>query len=822
MTTLIGQTVGGFRILERIGRGGMATVYKAYQPSLDRYVAIKVLPLALTEEPDFAERFQREARLVARLEHPHILPVHDFGREGDLFYIAMRYVNAGTLKELMGQPLPLDQIVDLIAQIADALDCAHRQGVVHRDVKPSNILLDRGQWALLTDFGLARMMEPTTQITATGVGVGTPDYMSPEQGLGERVDERTDLYSLGVVLYEMLTGRVPFQAETPMAVVLKHIHEPLPKPRAVNPGIPEAVEGVVLRALAKRREERYASAAEMARELRNAVEEARHVRAPSKTMPPGPPAVVASAPASKPAVSLGGLRWLPCAGALALMICLAGLGIWQVPGIVARLREARSTVTQTSVAIVPLPTASPLQPTILPSPTPLPAGARFPRGQIAFVTGDEGAWQILLVDPIRGESQPLPGQPPNSGVPAWSPDGTALAFRSDITGVWQIYVVGIDGRGLQQLTFGTAGSYEPAWSPDGTQIAYVSEQDGDKEIYVMNRDGTGARRLTFNPGWDDDPSWSPDGRWLVYESQQGGRMDIYRLGLDGSGPTRLTTEGEANSTPAWSPDGRSIGFERDTGDAYHIWIMFADGSGQRQLTTDGGWNLRPTWSPDGIEIAYTSNRSGEEAIWIRSATGDGAPRRLTSEGGYDAAWSRSADAWPACPGAQPSRIARGMRVYVAYDPPLRNRVRAAAGTNATTIGYMDPGGEAVILDGPGCADGWVWWQVRLDNGLSGWTAEGDGDVYWLVPLRAAPSSATTYDEAQVRYILADSQLGSVIGYYRARADQPAIAEAVRRWDAGVRVVNIDDFERIIVGTWVVVYRGTRTQIDGMDVLLTSD
>lgn len=270
MKGLIGQTVGAYRIIEQIGRGGMATVYKAYQPALDRYVAIKILPAHLADEPGFAERFQREARAVAKLEHPHILAVHDFGQDDELSFIAMRYVETGTLKGQMGRPMELKRIADLVSQIAGALDLAHEHGIVHRDVKPSNVLLDKRDWSLLSDFGLARMMEASQQITASGVGMGTPAYMSPEQGMADRVDHRSDVYSLGVMLYEMLTGRVPYEAETPMAVVLKHIQDPLPLPRDVNPEIPKAVERVVLKAMAKSPDDRFQQAGQLARSLQEA------------------------------------------------------------------------------------------------------------------------------------------------------------------------------------------------------------------------------------------------------------------------------------------------------------------------------------------------------------------------------------------------------------------------------------------------------------------------------------------------------------------------------------------------------------------------
>jgi serine/threonine protein kinase len=193
---LIGQNLGPYRIIEQIGQGGMATVYKAYEPALDRYVAIKVLPQYFAHDTDFSARFDREAKAVARLNHPNILPIYSFGQEGRLSYIAMRYVGQGTLKDRLGQPLDLDTTLDILRQIGQALDYAHRQGIIHRDVKPSNVLMAEGHsqapgggdWILLADFGLARMVESSSQLTQSGVGVGTPAYMSPEQAQGAQVD----------------------------------------------------------------------------------------------------------------------------------------------------------------------------------------------------------------------------------------------------------------------------------------------------------------------------------------------------------------------------------------------------------------------------------------------------------------------------------------------------------------------------------------------------------------------------------------------------------------------------------------------------------
>ena len=271
MFNLVGMNLGPYRIVEKIGEGGMATVYKAYQPSMDRYVAIKILPPLYSEDPEYLGRFRQEAKVIARLEHPNIVPVHDFGEQDGITYLVMRYIRAGSLKEILSKgPLPLGDAVKVFTQVASALDYAHRQGVIHRDVKPANILVDPDGNAFLTDFGIAKLLAGTAHFTATGGAVGTPAYMAPEQSIGGEIGARTDVYALGVVLYEMLTGRVPYSADTPMAVILKHINEPLPLPSTFNPNIPEAVERVILKAMAKEPEDRFDTAGEMSEALQKA------------------------------------------------------------------------------------------------------------------------------------------------------------------------------------------------------------------------------------------------------------------------------------------------------------------------------------------------------------------------------------------------------------------------------------------------------------------------------------------------------------------------------------------------------------------------
>jgi len=245
----------------------MATVYKAYHAPLDRVVAIKVLPAQYAGDPSFVERFRLEASTAARLRHPNILEIYDFGEQDGFTYIVNEYAEGGTLASRLGAPMRPDAALQIVAQVAAGLDYAHGRGVLHRDIKPSNIFISADGVAVIGDFGLVKILEGASGLTRAGAVLGTPQYMSPEQALGKPLDARADVYSLGVVLYEMLAGRVPFNAETPLTTLFAHIHDPLPPPRDINPAIPPEVEHVVVKALAKDVDERYASAGELAQAL---------------------------------------------------------------------------------------------------------------------------------------------------------------------------------------------------------------------------------------------------------------------------------------------------------------------------------------------------------------------------------------------------------------------------------------------------------------------------------------------------------------------------------------------------------------------------
>lgn len=288
MSFSIGQQVGQYRIESRIGQGGMATVYKAHHKDLDRHVAIKVMHVALSEDASFLERFRREAQIVGRLSHPHIIPIYDFATVENQPYLVMKYVEGETLKQRMRrQPLTLDEVTEVLDAVASALDYAHQNDVLHRDVKPSNVMLDSRGTPFLTDFGLARVASLGESTLSADVMLGTPQYISPEQARGVRqLDAGTDIYSLGVVLYELVVGRVPFTSDTPYTIIHDHIYKPLPMPTYVNPGVPHSVEQVLLKVLAKERLQRYNTAGELAVAFRKAVNQGNMIEISLRTMRP--------------------------------------------------------------------------------------------------------------------------------------------------------------------------------------------------------------------------------------------------------------------------------------------------------------------------------------------------------------------------------------------------------------------------------------------------------------------------------------------------------------------------------------------------------
>ena len=449
METLIGKQLGNYIIQAEIGRGGMAVVYKAYQPALERYVAIKVLPQQFTFDREFVERFLREARAAARLNHPNIVTIHDVGQADGTYYIVMEYVEGPSLTDLLhrqGALLP-QQVAQIVAQVASALDYAHQQGFIHRDVKPSNVLLGAGGVAKLTDFGIVKAAEGT-RLTQTGTLLGTPEYMSPEQAKGLGVDHRTDIYSLGGVAYEMLAGRVPFTGET-MAVLHAHVYE-RPDLRPLAAG----VQGVVGKALAKDPRHRFGSAGAFAQALERAVAgvpvERRAVEPPTRVA--ARPGVVRPRPRPVPGW-VWGLGVVAVALIAGIALALTSRGCQVAPpvsvstGTPYLTQALQPTHTPELLEVTPtdilLPTPTEVPPV---TPTPLPTSTkdvglrwtdigRSVRGRTLSmaVIGDDSGSAIVIVGSIQGD-QTNTRDLTNSLInysnqhPQWVPDGVAFYF----------------------------------------------------------------------------------------------------------------------------------------------------------------------------------------------------------------------------------------------------------------------------------------------------------------------------------------------------------------------------------------------------------
>jgi protein kinase-like protein len=389
MSFNVGENVGPYRIVEQLGQGGMATVYKAFHAALDRYVALKALHPAFGEDPNFEARFQREARLVARLEHPHIVPVYDYAEHEGRPYLVMKFIEGDTLKARLARgPLTSAEINSVVDSVGTALSYAHKQGILHRDIKPSNVLLGLDGNIWLADFGLARIAQAAESTLSSDMIMGTPQYISPEQAMGEKkLDEGTDIYSFGVMLYEMVVGQVPFNADTPFSIIHDHIYSPLPMPRAINPKVPEPVERVLLKALAKSRPDRYPDVNALVQAFKDAWKEAgvpmqgtaitmrpAALKAEAATIPPLTATPAAATLVAKSAPARTTSPWLFVGGAALLLVCLGFSGLMVVRlGLLRRLAPAEPLPTSAASQVV-----LPVQPNATDTPIPTPAATPVP------------------------------------------------------------------------------------------------------------------------------------------------------------------------------------------------------------------------------------------------------------------------------------------------------------------------------------------------------------------------------------------------------------------------------------------------------------
>jgi hypothetical protein len=354
VTLTPGATLGNYQIAEKIGSGGMGSVYKAYQPALGRYVAIKVLPPQTAGDPSFAERFALEARAIGKLRHPNIVTAYDFSTNGDIAYLVSDFIDGGTLADQLGAPLPLEYALTILAPIGSALDYAHARGVVHRDIKPQNILLTHEGTPVLTDFGLAKIIGPGSGVTQAGALMGTAEYIAPECASGaESAGPAADQYAIAIVAYQMLVGRHPFPSDNPLSALMAHVHKPVPVPTAIGVPLAPHVEAALLRGLAKKPEERFARVGDFVRALSGAAVQTAPVQtapvptaapAAQATKPPRSEPISDRLPPAQPALSVStalrtGAPWwrrrrtfLIAGGLVVLLLALAALNNRERPG----------------------------------------------------------------------------------------------------------------------------------------------------------------------------------------------------------------------------------------------------------------------------------------------------------------------------------------------------------------------------------------------------------------------------------------------------------------------------------------------------------
>jgi serine/threonine protein kinase len=495
---MIPEKIGIYEIKSELGRGGMATVYLAYDPRFEREVALKVLPREMLHDPQFRVRFEREAKTIAKLEHSAIVPVYDVGEEDGQPYFVMRYMTGGTLSDRLSKgPLSIQDAAHVIDRIASALDEAHAKGFIHRDLKPGNILFDRAGEPYISDFGIAKFTSSQTNVTGSAI-VGTPAYLSPEQAQGDaNIDGRSDLYAVGVILFEMLSGQQPYRADTPMGVVVKQITDPVPHILDVNPNLPAGLEEVIEKAMAKNRDERFSTTRELSNALNEVVrgepsQDGKTIIAavgatkiqPAKTRIGAKPVV----PAGKPAPGAKGNRssftWIIVGIIVLCVLATAGIG-----GGFLLTRNNPSSPSAESTAT---------QRVLLPSDTPAPIGQPSP------TTGG-----VILNPTAEATPESGPTVEPTQSVVTASGGADKIAFLKNN----DIWLMNLDGTNLKQLTTDGAEKTNLQWLPDHKTILYIM----GKAIKTVNSETTEEDIVTSfnNADYLDGFQISRDGKMVA-------------------------------------------------------------------------------------------------------------------------------------------------------------------------------------------------------------------------------------------------------------------------------------------------------------------
>jgi Tol biopolymer transport system component len=672
---MIGKTLAHYEITALLGKGGMGEVYRARDTKLGRDVALKILPPAAATDPERRQRFEREAKAVASLQHPHIVTIHSIDEDEGTHFITMEMVRGKTLSDVTpAEGVPLDQLFEIGISLADAVHAAHDRGVIHRDLKPSNVMVDEAGQLKVLDFGLAKLVtvvDADAQTIAAGDPtqegrvLGTVAYMSPEQAEGKELDRRSDIFSLGVLLYEAVSGKRPFTGDTPISTMSAILREAPPSVTSLKP-LPRHLGRIIHRCLEKKPDKRFQTARDVGNELEGLQREVESGDVESVSGISGS----ATVPTARPGSRRLKTAWFGLAVAVAVAAAITTYMTVsnRTPASYEDVTPARIRPLTGSVGVTGQGDWS-------------PDGSFF-----AYAHSTNGPLDIFIRATAGGDPVLLVESPWDDMRPVWSPDNRWIAFLSNREGQMGLYLIPPLGGAIRHLsdlgfdpltTLASRALGPSAWSPDGGQIVFSRMRDGSCGLWTIDL-ATGEETSLTSPADADDAhaTWSPDGRWIAFRRAAGGKHSLWVVDA-GGGEERILRELTSNLLEGhdWSPDGSSIVFpwSREP-DGTHLWsidvdsgklkrlmswsmVFFSIGRDGRILANDfrnqsdlyiqrvgGGDPRRLTYhtesnsaarvAPQGDRIAYHSNRTGNNEIWILDQQ-SGKELQATSHEGSD-------------------------------------------------------------------------------------------------------------------------------------------------------------------------------------------